>query len=526
MRKTLLVLSLLVAPALFAQTADLRLTRSNLSATPEFTGQPFNLSLAWRNDGPNAARFVTLKIVATPTPFFLQSVATSGWPCYPTPDHTSFSCQNLQLDAGAEAEVVVRGVTPGTPGPFTIAVQVTAEQHDPQPANNSWQMTMQLEAARSVDVSLTPTAQTVITTAGAQTSLPLNVVNGGTHAIANAVVYLSVPVTTHLPVILPEGAGWACGSSPYTPQAVLCTRARLEVGESAPLTVRTVATPVDGSFTITARVGGEGYSDPFTGNDTATLTVQVGTDDEEEPPPPPVQWSQILIPLIGADARGQNNSLWRTEVTALIASDTQVDVRPYFCELAPSCSMLQTPLRRPFNAYQQIAGILPGALGQFIYVAPADESRLYLNARVYDVSRSEQTAGAEIPIVRARDFRSTVVSLVGIPVAPHYRQTLRVYDLDGRAGGQVAIHVYADDETTPRTSVVSTLTHPAGAHATIQGRPTHPAVLQLDLAHIALLGDAETVRVDVVPIGEGLRLWSFVSVTNNETHHVTTFSQR
>jgi hypothetical protein len=253
------------------------------------------------------------------------------------------------------------------------------------------------------------------------------------------------------------------------------------------------------------------------------LTVQVGTD--EEPPPPPEQWSQLLIPLIGADAPGQNNSLWRTEVTALMASDTQIDVRPYFCELAPSCSMFQTSLRRPFNAYQQIAGIIPGALGQFIYVTPANESRLYLNSRVYDVSRSEQTAGAEIPIARARDFRSTIVSLVGIPVAPHYRHTLRVYDLDGRAGAQVRIHIYADDETTPRASALHALTLPAGAHSTIQARPTHPAVVQLDLAHLASLADAETVRVDIEPVDAALRLWSFVSVTNNETHHVTTFSQ-
>jgi hypothetical protein len=33
------------------------------------------------------------------------------------------------------------------------------------------------------------------------------------------------------------------------------------------------------------------------------------------------------------------------------------------------------------------------------------------------------------------------------------------------------------------------------------------------------------VRVDIVPFDAGLKLWSFVSVTNNETHHVTTFSQ-
>jgi hypothetical protein len=523
MRKILLALSLVAAPALFAQTADVRITKMNLSVTPESTSQRVSLDIGWRNEGPNPARFVNVKVTGTPTPFYLQSVATTGWPCYPTPDGSSFSCQNLQLNPGAEAALVLQILTPPTPGTFTLRVEISAEQGDPQPANNSIEVVLPLQAAPSADLSITPSAQTLITTAGAQVSLPLNVMNGGTNAVNQPVVYLSVPVTTDMPLFTAEGAGWTCGGLPYGPQAVICTRPRLNAGENAPLTVRTTATPADGTLTISARVRGEGHSDPFTGNDGATLTVQVGTP--EEPPPPPEQWSQILIPLIGADAPGQDNSLWRTEVTALIASDTQIEVHPGFCELLPGClTILPLPLRKPFNAYQQLAGFTSGALGQFIYVAPANEPRLHLNSRVYDVSRSEQTAGSEIPIARARDFRSTLVSLVGIPVAPQYRHTLRVYDLDGRAGGQVTIHVYADDETTPRATVVRALTLPSGARSTIQERPTHPAVLQIDLAHIASLTGAETVRVDIEPFDAGLRLWSFVSVTNNDTHHVTTFS--
>jgi hypothetical protein len=34
------------------------------------------------------------------------------------------------------------------------------------------------------------------------------------------------------------------------------------------------------------------------------------------------------------------------------------------------------------------------------------------------------------------------------------------------------------------------------------------------------------LRVDIEPLDPTLRLWSFVSVTNNDTHHVTTFSSR
>lgn len=34
----------------------------------------------------------------------------------------------------------------------------------------------------------------------------------------------------------------------------------------------------------------------------------------------------------------------------------------------------------------------------------------------------------------------------------------------------------------------------------------------------------DTVRAEIEPLTEGLRYWAFVSVTNNETQHVTTIT--
>lgn len=40
---------------------------------------------------------------------------------------------------------------------------------------------------------------------------------------------------------------------------------------------------------------------------------------------------------------------------------------------------------------------------------------------------------------------------------------------------------------------------------------------------VSVIGPASSpfVRVEVEPLGEGARFWAFVSVTNNETQHVT-----
>jgi hypothetical protein len=519
MRKTLLVLSLLVAPALLAQTADLEIIRFNLSATLTETGQRFALDVAWRNNGPNPARFVNVKVTGTPVPFYVQSVAKTGWPCYPTPDGTSFSCQNLQLDPGAEAELVLQMLTPPVAGPFTLRANIFAEQTDPNPANNTRETTATIAAGPVVDLAVSPTAQTQLATAGAQVTMPLNIANNSSTAVDQVFLYLSVPVSFDIPVFSAQGAGWTCSGLPYGPQAVICTRPRLNAGENAPITVTTTAPATDGSFTITGRLRGQGHSDPFGGNDLATLTVQVGSS--EEPPPPVDEWHAVLIPLIGPDAPGLNGSLWRTEVTALVSADASPDVR--LCGLSPACGTVPLPVRVPFNVQQTLPQYFSGGLGHIIYVRPADEPNLHINSRVYDVSRSEQTAGAEIPIVREREFRSTRVSLVGIPVAPQYRHTLRVYALDAQGSEPVRVSVYAGDETTPRATNVFPLF--VGEQVLTPMRPATPGVIQLDLQQFVNLTGVETIRVDVEPVNAGLRLWSFVSVTNNDTHHVTTFTQ-
>jgi hypothetical protein len=66
---------------------------------------------------------------------------------------------------------------------------------------------------------------------------------------------------------------------------------------------------------------------------------------------------------------------------------------------------------------------------------------------------------------------------------------------------------------------------PQGSRTTADGLPSHPGVIQLELGQVISLAGISTLRVDIDAETPGLRLWSFVSVTNNETHHVTTFSQ-
>jgi hypothetical protein len=513
MRKILLALSFVLAIPLFGQSADLRMLSATMSVTPASTADRVTMFARWRNNGPDPAHFVTVTVSGSPTPFYIVSVATSGWPCYSSPEGDIYTCVQNEFAAGEEAELVLQMLAPATPGPFDLHIEIDSADNDPQPNNNSADIASTLAPAPPADLAISPTSQLHQVEAGAEVSIPILVANNGPNDVSNVFAVFMLPFFAgNVPPMQASGSGWTCVHPPFGPQAMLCSRIELDAGEVAPITVTTAAPANGGSFTINARVGGEDHLDIAPANNSATATV---TSAEVQ-----ASHGKILLPLAGgADVHGANGALWRTQLTALIASDTQIEILPRSCGNPILCLPAPLPLRTPFDPDEFGLTGTSTNLGQFLYVTAGDESKLHLNARVFDVSRETETAGSEIPIARETDFTTGTMSLLGIPVAPQYRHTLRVYDFDGRNGASVAIRFYAGAETTPRLSIVRTLSAPQNGEM-----PSFPGTIQLEIGQLLPLAGLDTIRVDVEPLDAGLRLWSFVSVTNNETHHVTTFS--
>jgi hypothetical protein len=490
MRKTLSAL-LLIAPSLFAQTADIRITELTATRTALETGERVTVSMRWRNEGPNTAENIVAELGSDTGIFVITGAGTSGWPCESSHAAASFICRGATLAPGEEKHMVVTLRAPVRGSSLTLPGVVRATTSDPVPENNTRQLTFPLTQARTTaNLSLQPREQTHRATAGAPVSMPLLVANNGLEAVQNVVTYISAAPGSLIPIEA-SGEGWNCQHLTHSPWISLCLRTELAASTVAPITVTTNAPQKEGNYLFSARVSGEQVYDDNPADDAVSMTVTVGT-----PAAPGPSFRRILVPLMPAEVPGVNGARWKTDTTILTNG---VTIEPQL-------------------------GTLAG--GQFIYVAEADEARVQLNARVWDVAREAQTAGSEIPIVREREFTSSTIVLLGIPVAPHYRHTLRVYDFEGRSGARVGIRVYADDETTPRASVTRTLGVVSNAKATPAQLPVHPGYLELDPAALAPLAGVSTLRVEIEPLDEGLRLWSFVSVTNNETHHVTTFSRQ
>ena len=139
-----------------------------------------------------------------------------------------------------------------------------------------------------------------------------------------------------------------------------------------------------------------------------------------------------------------------------------------------------------------------------------------------DLSRDAEDYGTEVRIARERDTASTLF-LPSVPFAPRYRLQLRIYDIDGRAGG-VGIH----GGRSSGTAGPCPLRRSSWAHATKRETPCNsnqPAYVSVDLNQVlAKLAGTGLQRVWIEATGSSRRLWAFVTVTNNATQRVTVIS--
>lgn len=204
-------------------------------------------------------------------------------------------------------------------------------------------------------------------------------------------------------------------------------------------------------------------------------------------------FERILLPVF-TRGTGAGGSRFRTELFLANTTDEIV----YLYGMTPAC--FQTcpewdPLESPYEVYPGNSNppyyvYYTGTPGLFVYM-PENGPRPLAHLRV----RSEPHLGTELPVVYEREFTTEPIRLLGVPSDPRFRTTLRIY-----AAEETEVTIVADGISTR-------VTLPAGAN-----------VLQPAYAQLA------GVSGDVKVIPSTASIWAFVSVTNNETHAITTIS--
>lgn len=181
-------------------------------------------------------------------------------------------------------------------------------------------------------------------------------------------------------------------------------------------------------------------------------------------------------------------------------------------------------------AGQEIAGttsMVP--LPTFLYLpkGEADRLRMSLVVESGDRDHPEDHSFAELPIVRASDFRDSKMTFVGVRMDPGFRQTLRIFGLDGNAFGQVMVRAY-DLATEELIYEEPHWLWPLSDEKTDSGKSLRPSfTMECDLsAELPHLLNGQHVRIELEPLTEGTKFWAFVSVTNNKTQHFYTVTPR
>jgi hypothetical protein len=222
----------------------------------------------------------------------------------------------------------------------------------------------------------------------------------------------------------------------------------------------------------------------------------------------------LLLPVFG-EVAGAHGSLFRTDLRGWNSGQALLPV--YGLRFEPMVIILLPPFDPLEEPYQIAAGILlwPGQVspvGRLLYVPKAAMRHLTLNLRAYDVSRSTTNFGTEVPIPSTNDFRTDRIILLGVPLDPLFRKTLRIYSLRQEASVRITIGTESRFVTLqPGRNIFEP------AYAEIGDFPSGTASMEVKIEPLSPLTN---------PTWGGAEppIWAFISVTNNETQHVTTIT--
>ena len=230
----------------------------------------------------------------------------------------------------------------------------------------------------------------------------------------------------------------------------------------------------------------------------------------------------MLLPIAVRETPGAHGSLWQSAFWLMASGDASAGVMPFgpvdrLCELCPPpvpipLPTVPPPAGMPFRPalYWSGPSAPPGIL---FYVSRQDAHRVHLSLQVRD-RNSEKPAATVIPVVRERDLRGDLVSILNVPHSADLRSILRIYDIGRNQGGQVRIRFSSSRSEILYETVVSLTLNATTKRDLGIDFPLHPAYAQMDIPALESRVPPQEIHVEVFPLSPGLRLWAFVTTAN------------
>ena len=175
------------------------------------------------------------------------------------------------------------------------------------------------------------------------------------------------------------------------------------------------------------------------------------------------------------------------------------------------------------------------APGGLLFTLPDDfdTSKVVLRLGIAARPRNALYGGTDLPLVRERDFLTSRITLpflaIGADERPKRRGRLRIYDPDAHDGAQVRVSLKRPDAAAPdfpadKSIVVPLSLAPIDLSPNLgMPAPPRPAYAEIDLgaAFADTLPNGTIFNIEIEPVTPGLRLWAFVTLTDNATNEVT-----
>lgn len=225
----------------------------------------------------------------------------------------------------------------------------------------------------------------------------------------------------------------------------------------------------------------------------------------------------VLLPVFVPPVRGAFGSEFHTDLRARLVKETKATVWGLGRDCGAPCSNVEEvysfATSRPETGPDDV--LETGTPGAFFYLPKEERGRVAMNLRAYDTSRSAENFGTEIPIVRTSEFAKNgdPITLIGVPSDPRFRNTLRIYSY-GETSTPLEVTIEGENGLF--------LEHVVDLPA--QPDHYHPGYVEMTNFPTG----AGMLRVTITPIIPPISApipppdhWAFISVTNNETQHIT-----
>jgi hypothetical protein len=233
---------------------------------------------------------------------------------------------------------------------------------------------------------------------------------------------------------------------------------------------------------------------------------------------------RLLVPIfLTSPVPGAFGSLWTTELLINNRSDTTLTMEGFEsgCPLSVGCIGVFLEAQRSVYPMIHSESPLPARV---LYIEEGHSGDLDAQLRIRDLSRATLTWGTEIPVIPESKALTGASGLLDIPVSPDFRLRLRLYAFSPEDEMAVRIRGYRV-RTTARVPFGASLDELVLDFVTdIQRYDDSSGIAgysEFDLSAIVLPSNVERLRLRFDPLDSEMKYWAFVSITNNETQHIT-----